>query len=57
VEISDHFIDGNKTIPMPKGAEKIIVDIMLTQYACNLIAQNGDPVKNKLLLLKAILPA
>jgi len=57
VEISDHFIDGNKTIPMPKGAEKIIVDIMLTQYACYLIAQNGDPVKNKLLLLKAILPA
>jgi len=25
--ISDHFVDVNKTIPMPKGAEKDIQDI------------------------------
>ena len=31
--ISDHFVDVNKTIPMPKGAEKDIQDIMLTRYA------------------------
>ncbi len=43
--ISDHFVDVNKTIPMPKGAEKDIQDIMLTRYACYLIAQNGDPRK------------
>jgi DNA-damage-inducible protein D len=42
---SDHFVDVNKTIPMPKGAAKEIDDYMLTRYACYLIAQNGDPRK------------
>lgn len=43
--VSDHFVDVNKTIQMPKGAEKTIPDIMLTRYACYLIAQNGDSRK------------
>ena len=43
--IEDHFPDVRKTIPMPKGAEKEIDDLMLTRYACYLIAQNGDPRK------------
>lgn len=43
--VSDHFADVSKTIPMPKGAEKEIEDLMLTRYACYLIAQNGDPRK------------
>ena len=30
---------------MPKGAEKQIDDILLTRYACYLIAQNGDSQK------------
>ncbi len=42
---SDHFVDVNKTISMPKSAEKEVPDIMLTRYACYLIAQNGDPRK------------
>lgn len=46
--ISDHFVGVNKTIPMPKGAEKDIQDIMLTRYACYLIAQNGDPRKEQI---------
>jgi hypothetical protein len=29
-----HFADVSKTIPMPKGAEKEIGDILLTRYAC-----------------------
>jgi DNA-damage-inducible protein D len=45
---SDHFVDVNKTIPMPKGAEKDIQDIMLTRYACYLIAQNGDSRKEQI---------
>ena len=38
---ADHFVDVNKTIQMPKGAEKEIPDLMLSRYACYLIAQNG----------------
>ncbi len=44
----DHFVEVNKTIPMPKGAAKEIDDFMLTRYACYLIAQNGDPRKESI---------
>lgn len=44
-KVSDYFADISKTIPMPKGAEKEIDDILLTRYACYLVAQNGDPRK------------
>ncbi len=43
--VADHFVDVNKTIAMPKGAEKVINDLMLTRYACYLIAQNGNSRK------------
>lgn len=46
--VSDHFADVGKTIQMPKGAQKTIDDIMLTRYACYLIAQNGDPKKQEI---------
>lgn len=47
-EIMDHFPDVRKTIPMPKGATKEIIDFALTRYACYLIAQNGDPRKDEI---------
>lgn len=47
-QIADHFADVGKTISMPKGAEKEIPEIMLTRYACYLIAQNGDPQKSEI---------
>lgn len=47
-ELVDHFPDVRKTIPMPKGAEKEIEDILLTRYACYLIAQNGDSRKQQI---------
>ncbi|MBI2053985.1 MAG: damage-inducible protein D [Candidatus Staskawiczbacteria bacterium] len=46
--ILDHFRDTTKTISMPKGASREISDIMLTRYACYLIAQNGDPRKDEI---------
>ena len=47
-EVVNHFADVGKTIQMPKGAQKTINDIMLTRYACYLIAQNGDSKKHEI---------
>lgn len=49
-EISDHFVEVNKTIPMPKAATKEILDYELSRYACYLIVQNGDPRKKVIAL-------
>lgn len=43
--LSLHFVDVNKTSPMPNGGFKEIDDYALSRYACYLIVQNADPRK------------
>jgi DNA-damage-inducible protein D len=50
ISMFEHFTDVSKTIKMPKGAEKTILDYKLTRYACYLIAQNGDSRKKVIAL-------
>jgi DNA-damage-inducible protein D len=46
--ISDHFVDVNKMVDLGSGSQREVDDIMLTRYACYLIAQNGDPRKQEI---------
>lgn len=43
--VQNHFVDVNKMVSIGSGAERPVEDIMLTGYACYLIAQNGNPRK------------
>ena len=46
--ILDHFVDVNKMVSLGSGSEREIEDIILTRYACYLVAQNGDPRKEEI---------
>lgn len=45
---SDHFADVGKKVELGSWAEREISDIMLTRYACYLIAQNWDSRKTEI---------
>lgn len=43
--IENHFADVGKMVDIGSDTTREVKDIMLTRYACYLIAQNGDPRK------------
>jgi len=43
--VANHFPDVRKMVDLGSGSQREVDDIMLTRYACYLIAQNGDPKK------------
>lgn len=47
-KLSDHFADVSKMIDLGKGGQREVEEIILTRYACYLIAQNGDSNKNEI---------
>ena len=46
----DHFVGADKMVELGSGSKRKIEDILLTRFACYLIAQNGDSRKPEIAL-------
>jgi DNA-damage-inducible protein D len=46
--VADHFAGVGKLVDLGSGSQREVDDLMLTRYACYLIAQNGDPKKQEI---------
>ena len=46
--VMDHFADVGKMVKIGSKTEREVSDLMLTRYACYVIAQNGDPRKEEI---------
>jgi len=47
-DVANHFPDVRKMVQIGSGTEKSVDDILLTRYACYLVAQNGDSRKEEI---------
>ena len=48
IDISFHFRDTTKMVDIGMGKTRSVSDVMLSRYACYLIAMNGDPRKEEI---------
>ncbi len=57
LSVSDHFAPSGKMVLTGSGAQRRVEDVLLTRYACYVVAQNGDPRKVQIALAQTYFAA